>query len=107
MPDVKLKLGYKEKENTGWDGRYYDVAIVFQVEYAPCFTTKSGWNININNCPEIDRNKRILWLRGSDHARDNELLNASEQTLNEIARAVAEYNGRKNVVRIDSSGVIY
>jgi hypothetical protein len=88
---------------------YYNCAIVEQ----RCdirgvyFKASNGWMIRTFEHPEICSGPRIFFIRGlNDLKNDTKLATITESTLMMIAQAVAEFNGRKNVVKIGASGFI-
>jgi hypothetical protein len=111
MSNIKLKLSYYPYYPH--NDQSYRVAVVFQDESTRgdgcsphvLFSSKNNWHFQVNVCPDLEYH--LLWLRGSNRQKDNVELHVKKNALEEIAVAVAEYNKRKNVVKIEEAGVIY
>jgi len=106
---MKLKLKYEL-----FDTSRYAVRIVEQDETTRgdgegervLFAPQHGMRISCNVCPACT-DEEILWLRGSRRSSDDNEFTVDLHRITLIARAVAGYNGRKNVVKIGDAGYIY
>jgi hypothetical protein len=98
-----LALRYEHDNNTGM----YKMRVVRQDSREFDFRAKNGWSIRAQSYPELAEYDYILFVRGHSIETDEAILRTDNVAcLKQIARAVAEFNGRKNVATIGESGFI-
>jgi hypothetical protein len=89
---------------------HYDLFVCVVVEQNcdrnVSFDASNKWEIRAIHEPEIREHERSLFIRGSNKTLDLLEMEVSKLGLVKIAQAVAEFNGRKNVVKIGKSGFI-
>jgi len=63
----------------------------------------NGWTFASQACPDVNFYDRVLYLRGCNPEHDQatgQVPDSRQNRLQELAAAVAEFNQRKNVVRV-------
>jgi len=108
MSEVRLKLGYKRQ------GSDYLVGVVEQdealrginVQSGHFFESRNGWRFASCDNFDVYLHDHIVFVRGRYNDQDDAQVLVTSIVLKELAVAVAELNGRKNVVKLGESGVI-
>jgi len=118
VSELKLKLSYHKADDYS-----YDLCVAYQDEILRCSDIaaghvaandlprvkklKSGWRIHSVSHPAANNNDKILYLRGYTRDKDDAEFYVLTEHMRSLAEAVAEFNGRKNVVSVCHSGLIY
>lgn len=100
-------LSLKYIADTPKDGN--PTAVLFwidkQDDRAIIFTASNGWTIRSENYPEVNEfYGNVLYVRGDDKSRDNDVMGCSWKVFEHIIAAVQEYNQSLDLQAVAESG---